>query len=565
MQLTTILHLRDEVASGKHERLSTLYTNCKKLAKEIKARECTVQPTSSEFRAYIPSRQTSDELVDTYLRTGEAIHRILHIPSFQREYERYWERPSSVSSAFVIQLLSVFAIGSFFHHGNSSSYSSQRSVTMHWIHQAQEWLSSPFEEKSRLTMTGIQNHCLILIAREMNAAGADLIWISAGALLRRAMLMGYHRDPTLLPISSMFEIEMRRRLWATILEILLQSCMNSGSPPLISPEDYDCKTPSNINDTQIDNEHELTPIPKPKDYYTQTTLQIALMQTFYARLSIAKLSSGIRTDVPYETVLQLGTQLQQDYSTTVRHLEASRTAQPQITLFQAKLFDLLNLRFFLTLHHKWSHSANSNHTYLFSRKVCIETSLALSSPHAALQSASPESPKGDPDLYRLKLLGGGIYRGVLMQSCMLIVLEFLDQLARDQSLFQRATASMERQELYGAILEHAELSGERVKAGETNVNGFAFTGCLLKQIENIRNGAPPEEGLAGELERNLKSSYVVLKERWVECEGALLACASGDEGQLLDPGDRFWMQFEGGFCGDNMVSSGRALPSKHWV
>ena len=49
-----------------------------------------------------------------YFRNFESTYRILHIPSFNNEYERYWVDPSAVDDGWVFTLLLILAIGSCF-------------------------------------------------------------------------------------------------------------------------------------------------------------------------------------------------------------------------------------------------------------------------------------------------------------------------------------------------------------------------------------------------------------------------------------------------------------------
>jgi hypothetical protein len=50
-------------------------------------------------------------------------------------------------------------------------------------------------EKDRLSINGLQVHCLLIIARQTLSVGGDLIWVSMGNLVRAAMQLGLHRDP----------------------------------------------------------------------------------------------------------------------------------------------------------------------------------------------------------------------------------------------------------------------------------------------------------------------------------------------------------------------------------
>lgn len=63
---------------------------------------------------------------------------------------------------------------------------------------------------------------------------------------------GFHRDPGVLGSRcSVFEGEMRRRLWATVLELELQASVDKGTPSMLSHLQYDCAAPCNIHDDDI--------------------------------------------------------------------------------------------------------------------------------------------------------------------------------------------------------------------------------------------------------------------------------------------------------------------------
>src|SRR5687767_8599989 len=88
--------------------------------------------------------------------------------------------------------------------------------------------------KSRLSIHALQINILLLIARELVGGGnGPSIWLSAGDLLRRAMAMGLHRDTASLSDPTILDIQMRRRLWNTILEIALGASLASGASPML--------------------------------------------------------------------------------------------------------------------------------------------------------------------------------------------------------------------------------------------------------------------------------------------------------------------------------------------
>lgn len=177
---------------------------CKSLAKVIKSRRTPSWPSLPS--ADLPSKDVTDELVDCYFRTTEALYRILHAPSFRRDYEALWVSNTKPDLAFLVQLKLVLAIGAITY----DEYFSLRASAIHWVYEAQNWISKP-EFKSRLNIQSLQANLLFLLAREATNVGGELIWISASIVVRTAVYMGLHRDPRHLN-RSFFATEMHRRL-----------------------------------------------------------------------------------------------------------------------------------------------------------------------------------------------------------------------------------------------------------------------------------------------------------------------------------------------------------------
>jgi hypothetical protein len=127
-----------------------------------------------------------------------------------------------------------------------------------------------------MSISGIQNMCLLSLARNATQElRGDRTWIHCGALIRSAMSIGLHRDPAKMPSIPAAQGEIRRRLWATVRELVLDSCIEAGGPPLISRKDFDCAPPMNLDDSQLDFNTAAPAIevscPRPEEY-TDTSL-----------------------------------------------------------------------------------------------------------------------------------------------------------------------------------------------------------------------------------------------------------------------------------------------------
>jgi hypothetical protein len=122
-----------------------------------------------------------------------------------------------------------------------------------------------------------------------------------------AMHMGVRIDADNHSFSRMTssDIESRRRLWATILELEVQSSMDCGGLPSIDGDDYDCALLSNIDDASLEAGRPAgsTLASKPMDQFTQFSIQILLMKTIPVRLKIAKFVNNFRAENSFEMAL----------------------------------------------------------------------------------------------------------------------------------------------------------------------------------------------------------------------------------------------------------------------
>jgi hypothetical protein len=71
---------------------------------------------------------------------------------------------------------------------------------------------------------------------------------------RLAIRMGYHRDPGRLSRISPFEGEMRRRTFFTLEVFDILFSMQAGLPPVLQEEDCDTAIPSNLFDSDFDED-----------------------------------------------------------------------------------------------------------------------------------------------------------------------------------------------------------------------------------------------------------------------------------------------------------------------
>ena len=366
-----------------------------------------------------------------------------------------------------------------------------------WIFAAQSWLSAPFE-KARLHTSSLQLQCLVMLARQDHSIAGDLVWTSIGQLLRIAIQMGYHRDPRLLPNMSTMQAEIRRRLWATILELNLQSAVDSGMPLMISLDDFDTQPPANIDDADISDNTTGAVRSKCSSVFTQCSIQIALLKSFPIRLEVVRFSNSLRNEPSYEDVLRVGMELSKackENETFIANVNKALPVASQVSQCNINLSDLAIRRFLLLVHRPFAAKGLKDPHYYFSRKVCLDTAIKLLRYPCSKYPTSDEMPINLPldDFAQLKKVGGGFFKSLIVHVAMVIFSELYTQVDEESTVAEhdKTTRDFLKQNLRDII----DLAAERITVGENNVKGHLFMSVVLAQLEAMETGVDCERAV----------------------------------------------------------------------
>lgn len=507
-----------ETATGPD--INELLNKCKAMSRAAKAGPHNQFLINPNYRESVPPRPICDKLLELYFRTHESSLRIFHIPTFWKEYEMYWQNPTGTSSTIIIKMLLAMSIGACFYQDNHDQ--DWHNQSLQWIFAGQSWLASPFE-KGRLHISGLQIHCLVIAARLINAVAGDLVWISTGSLLRTAFQMGFHRDPKHLPPMLPLHAELRRRLWATVLELNVQGALDSGMPAIIHMEDFDTDPPSNFDDADLDEHMTDPPQPKSRDVYTQTSLQIMLLESLPTRLKIVKHCNNFRSDPSYEETLAIGstiTKFLREHNAFINTVNTAyfdakpqnpATPKPYINRMHRNNLDLCIRRFLLAIHRPFAAKAQTDLRYYFSRKVCLDCAMTMLS----YPSSDPGDPSIEPgkqdDFTRLKTVSGGFQKGLLVHAAMVIFSELLTQLDEESTFTEQSRAA--REPLKKALQDIVDLSALRIQHAENNIKGHLFISVVLAQIEAIERGIPADKMVLEAARRSAEVCMELLSKR----------------------------------------------------
>lgn len=265
----------------------------------------------------LPKKAVCDRLLRGYLDNNETLYRVIHAPSFMSQYNRYWEDPMQLEEAFLPKLLGVLSIASRF-ETKSKGLSHERSEGVHLPTAAalvRLWLNN-LRGKQLVEMDTLQVELLWLLTMRMIKEHARDGWAQLGCILRMAMGMGLHRDPSEFGNNriSPFNCEMRRRLWATIADLDYYISNDCNLPSLLREEDSTTGPPSNLDDADIHPDMPELPPSKPFDHITDNHVQAYAALTFGLRKRAAALVNRIDKIQDWSEILDVAGKLE-------RHLD----------------------------------------------------------------------------------------------------------------------------------------------------------------------------------------------------------------------------------------------------
>ncbi|KAH6891326.1 hypothetical protein B0T10DRAFT_484996 [Thelonectria olida] len=462
-------------------------------------------------RALLPPRTTCDVLLDTYINTFESVLRILHVPTLRRDYDRFWLNPASQSvdedETFACKLMILMALGSCVcssRHVLDDSERAQgvslRQQARGWIAHARQWLGSKIFARADLDTAQIM--CLLALARHthQHTIPKGAVWVPGDHdLTRIGIQMGLHREPkTRFPNMSPKEAELRRRLWATMLELSLQLCFDEGLPAPISPESYDCEPPSSITDEELEVGLLLsnTPSLSKRSNYTPSIVQVLLACTQRLRLRILEMVNAPGASKAYEESHQLASELN-----AACHKNLDMLRSMKATNFQIKLLDVFTRPFVLALHEPFADQATSNPAYYYSRKMRMEVSaLLLANPLLGVPASTSSSslvelagptatsiPPGIDACAALSTQGHGHFALVQRQATAALCLDLISEL--EEKSFPVTDGAGWRQ-LRDAVRSAVCMFESRVRAAEGthSTHEFLFFACAEAYIEAMLQG-----------------------------------------------------------------------------
>ncbi|KAL4868264.1 hypothetical protein BDV12DRAFT_186088 [Aspergillus spectabilis] len=346
--------------------------------------------SKEELLSDIPSRPVTDRLVSYYLLSKEPIVTVFHIPTFQKEYNRFWANPQDVSLAWVGMLYSILTLSALFYqrtgdpiYGISGDYG--EIVTVFRKRSAQCLVQSNYIAAGRYKVEALFLYTMGEFYKKYDVeTGVPFL---LGITIKLAMRMGYHRDPSQFPAISPFDGEMRRRVWVFLYQLDALLSFEVGIPRTIQDWQYDTELPRNLLDEDFNEDTVQLPLSRPLTEITTTTYVVAksrLMMTFGKIMDMA----FTRKPVSYEETLEVDRRLEEAHSLVPQPYKSrpinQSIADPPQLIFQRFTLENVYQKSRLVLHRRYLGDVHTKIRYSYSRIVCINASKQILRVHADL-------------------------------------------------------------------------------------------------------------------------------------------------------------------------------------
>ncbi|KAJ5108586.1 fungal-specific transcription factor domain protein [Penicillium angulare] len=340
-----------------------------------------VHATKDEILASVPPRPAVDRMIARYFNLQNTTPLpLLHSGYFLRKYEEFWKEPTSAPLLWLGLLFSVMALSTQQQQiiedpkdpETSACIQVFRERTVHCL------VLGEFTKGKEYVLEALL-HCVTL--EVLLCKDADIgVWLLSGIIVQLALSLGYHRDPGNFSNITPFAGEMRRRVWAVIVQMDLRLSSQMGFPRLLKLHQCDTAEPSNLLDSDFDESTIELPPPRPE-------IELSPVLYLLARNRIDRIS-GLVSDLiadtkehSYAETMMLDSKLHEAQASLPpifrwQPLSQSLTVPSHITLYRA-LLQLAIPRMTIWLHRKYLTLSHIKDEYEYSRNACLQAAIQI--------------------------------------------------------------------------------------------------------------------------------------------------------------------------------------------
>jgi hypothetical protein len=325
----------------------------------------------------LPPKAQVDRYMSIYFKASYLVLPILHQGRFQQQYEEFWRDPPKAPPLWIAILFSILVTActvNVMNQAPTTNLEEEQARRNEFLGAAaQSLIFGNYGKPQEYVL-----EALILYAQTKYLAALDPsreVALLLPIIYRFAFELGYHREPDLFPHISVFDKEMRRRVWQICRQIDLLQAFQLGLPTYIPDDSFDTRTFSNLADSDFDEDSTFLPDSRPETEPTrilQFKVKCRIINAFSdalrAALSLKPLAQG--------RVMELDEEVRAAHRTVpsslqIRSISSSFADNSSVIMARIDI-EVLYRKVLCTLHRKAMIAGNA-----YSREVCRECAISI--------------------------------------------------------------------------------------------------------------------------------------------------------------------------------------------
>lgn len=308
---------------------------------------------------------------------------IIHKPTFYKHIDEQWHRLEELHLPRIGIFFTMFAMALNTYQVAGDEPPDLRGFTQELSNTfrqraAQCILASDVTASVPDSLTSLSLHWISEFYRLPRATIG--LWMLQSLVVRKAILMGYHRDPSAFPSISILDGELRRRNWHAICQSDLLLSFHLGLPSMIKYSETDVAPPRSLYEEELYEGMEQLPPERPKSDPTPVAYGICKRHMFQVFGKVVAIVNSMKVPSD-EQIKELNEEMADSYNNVHPHLRPKpledsmdepspiRLQRIQMQTFYHKAICVLNRRYLLM--------PISNLFVQTSRELCIDSALSL--------------------------------------------------------------------------------------------------------------------------------------------------------------------------------------------
>ncbi|KAI9929712.1 hypothetical protein MW887_001188 [Aspergillus wentii] len=422
---------------------------------------------------------------------------MFHPPTFEKEYIHFLSNPEAVNMAWLAVLFGVLCCSSRFQTGGADDSSLFDNCL---FHTAQCLAMANYTTPGRYKVEAM---IMYLGLEYLKASDAQVgVSVLTSILTRLAVHMGYHRDSKHYPRISIFDGEMRRRVYLYL--VMLDSALSSqaGVPQTVPKSQSDTELPRNLLDEDLHPDMTVLPPSRPETDLTPVAFMLIKKRLLNIATEIADIASSV-DGRSYDQVLYLDQRLQEFYHNIppllrMRSSVTSIIDPPDVILHRYE-HALSFQRERCMLHRRYLSQSRHDAQYAYSRWACLDAAQMILRYQVDLHG---ESALGEQVRSSGAIFFSSLTTGKYLTAAMIICLELSFRAVEDHAAVQAEDQHILRENLvqslqtsHGIWMASRGRSEEARKAAETT--GFML-GLTRFRAEVQTEDVIPASGMVGQ-------------------------------------------------------------------